>query len=59
METTMRSFGERERFDVSAADFAQRARQAGWPFWRGVVIGFLAAFPIASIAFGNGFMGLG
>lgn len=60
METTMASIGESTRFDVSTADFRQKAREVGWPFWRGVVVGFLAAFPIAYIALGgDSFLGLG
>ena len=59
MDTAMSSIEKDERFDVSAADFTRRARQAGWPFWRGVMIGFMSAFPIAYVAFGDSFASLG
>lgn len=41
---------EREGFEVSARDFRERARAFGWPFWRGVIVGFVASFPIAYTA---------
>ncbi len=60
METAMTSVGESTRFEVSKADFVRKAREMGWPFWRGVLIGFVAAFPMAYIAVaGESFMGLG
>ena len=38
------------RFDPSVSDFMRQARFVGWPFWRGVTVGFVAAFPIAYLA---------
>lgn len=47
-------------FDVSVRDFRTRANAFGWPFWRGVLVGFAAAFPIAYVAIvGESFFGLG
>lgn len=37
-------------FIASTDDLKARARTGGWAFWRGVLVGFLAAFPIASLA---------
>ena len=38
------------RFDPSVSDFMQQAQRFGWPFWRGVIVGFVAVFPIAFVA---------
>lgn len=37
-------------FEVSVADFRTKASLYGWPFWRGVLVGFVCAFPIAYAA---------
>lgn len=40
----------RDEFHVSAHDFLVRARRDGWPFWRGMMVGFAAGFPLAYFA---------
>lgn len=37
-------------FEASIQDFTKQAGSLGWPFWRGVALGFLAAFPLAHLA---------
>lgn len=39
-----------QSFEASSADFVARARSDGWGFWRGLVVGFAAGFPLAYIA---------
>jgi hypothetical protein len=39
--------------DFTVAEFSQKAKSEGWSFWRGVVIGFCTAFPLAYMAFGG------
>ena len=47
-------------FEASTNDFATQARRRGWVFWRGVALGFVAAFPLAYIAAtGETLLGLG
>jgi hypothetical protein len=48
------------RDDFTIAEFKQMARSQGWVFWRGVLIGFVAAFPIAYLALvGEKLLGFG
>jgi hypothetical protein len=50
----------RNRDDFTVAEFKQMARIGGWTFWRGVLIGFVAAFPIAYLALvGEKLLGFG
>ena len=39
--------------DFTVAEFSQKMKSEGWTFWRGVAIGFCAAFPLAFMAFGG------
>lgn len=39
--------------DFTIAEFREKARAEGWPFWRGVAVGFCAAFPLAYMTFGG------
>ena len=39
--------------DFTFAEFREKAKAEGWPFWRGVAVGFCAAFPLAYMAFGG------
>ena len=39
--------------DFTVAEFSRKAKVEGWAFWRGVAIGFCAAFPLAYMAFGG------
>ena len=39
--------------DITVAEFRRLATAQGWEFWRGVAIGFCAAFPLAYIALGG------
>ncbi|MDB5511414.1 MAG: hypothetical protein JWR08_897 [Enterovirga sp.] len=49
----------RNDFEASFADFTARARTQGFAFWRGLLVGFLAGFPLGHIAvFGEGLFGL-
>ena len=46
-------------FDVSTSDFVEQAHGRGWPFWRGVIVGFCCSFPICYVALvGSPFFGL-
>ena len=36
-------------FEASIEDFRNKAGSLGWSFWRGVAVGFLAAFPLAHL----------
>ena len=45
-----------EFFVASKADFLARARADGWNFWRGMVVGFLAGFPLTYIAVNGEFL---
>jgi hypothetical protein len=38
--------------DFTLAEFRAKAAAEGWEFWRGVAIGFCAAFPLAFMALG-------
>ncbi len=42
--------GQPAYFEASIRDFTEQAGSLGWPFWRGVAVGFLAAFPLAHLA---------
>jgi hypothetical protein len=39
--------------DFTVAEFLELAKSKGWEFWRGVAVGFCAAFPLAYMAFGG------
>lgn len=39
--------------DITIAEFKRLATAQGWEFWRGVAVGFCAAFPLAYMAFGG------
>lgn len=39
--------------DFTVAEFSRKAKSEGWAFWRGVAVGFCAAFPLAYMAFGG------
>ena len=39
--------------DITFAEFRTLAKSKGWEFWRGVAVGFCAAFPLAYMAFGG------
>jgi hypothetical protein len=39
--------------DFTFAEFREKARAEGWPFWRGVAVGFCASFPLAYLALGG------
>lgn len=39
--------------DFTLAEFRDKAKAEGWAFWRGVAVGFCAAFPLAFMAFGG------
>jgi hypothetical protein len=39
--------------DFTFAEFKEKARTEGWPFWRGVAVGFCASFPLAYLALGG------
>lgn len=39
--------------DFTLAEFRAKARAEGWEFWRGVAVGFCAAFPLAFMALGG------
>ena len=50
----------RSRDDFTIAEFKQMARSGGWTFWRGVLVGFVASFPIAYLAIvGEKLLGFG
>lgn len=47
-------------FEASMSDFRSQAKSLGWGFWRGIVVGFVAAFPLAYLAVaGETFFSLG
>ena len=39
--------------DFTIAEFRAKAKLEGWPFWRGVAVGFCASFPLAYMALGG------
>lgn len=50
MTQALATLSRQHVFEASFDDIRKQAKANGWTFWRGVVLGFLAAFPLAHIA---------